>query len=134
MTFQSWSQTDVAQNAAPSAQMEQGHKEIKAIQHTVRLLLQKSRGTEGPTMAAEAFENIPTEDVRAVAICLTLTLGVFGAHRIYLGTKDYVPVFYTLTLGGGLGILPVIDLIHLCVKKDISSYYQNDRLIMWGGN
>src|ERR1700740_3054167 len=35
--------------------------------------------------------------------------GILGLHRIYLGTKPYVPVIYILTLGGGLFILPIID-------------------------
>lgn len=73
------------------------------------------------------------ENPRLVAILLTLTLGPFGAHRIYLGTNVKVPVFYTLTLGGGLGILPVIDLLHLIFTKDISVYYDNPRIFMWSG-
>jgi len=74
------------------------------------------------------------ENPRLVAILLTLTLGPFGAHRIYLGTDVKVPVFYTLTLGGGLGILPVIDLLHIVFTKDISVYYDNPRIFMWSGN
>ncbi|MFZ6053166.1 NINE protein [Halocola ammonii] len=74
------------------------------------------------------------ENPRLVSILLTLALGPFGAHRIYLGTDVKVPVFYTLTLGGGLGILPVIDLLHLVFTKDISVYYNNPRIFMWSGN
>jgi len=74
------------------------------------------------------------ENPRLVAVLLTLALGPFGAHRIYLGTDVKVPVFYTLTLGGGLGILPVIDLLHLLLTKDISVYYDNPRIFMWSGN
>lgn len=107
-----------------------GHKEVRVIRDVVRVLFHKR--DHGATQDLTVVE--PVEDTRAVAICLTLTLGVFGAHRIYLGTEDYIPVFYTLTLGGGLGILPVIDLFHLCFAKDISPYYQNAQLIMWGGN
>lgn len=73
------------------------------------------------------------ENPRLVAILLTVALGPFGAHRIYLGTDVKVPVFYTLTLGGGLGILPVIDLLHLVFTKDISVYYDNPRIFMWSG-
>lgn len=73
------------------------------------------------------------ENTRLVAALLTLTLGPFGAHRLYLGTEAMVPVFYTLTLGGGLGILPVIDLFHILLVKDLSGFYNNPGVFMWGG-
>lgn len=72
------------------------------------------------------------ENTRLVAIALTLALGPFGAHRIYLGTNVKVPLFYTLTLGGGLGILPVLDLLHIIFTKDLSPYFNNDKIFMWG--
>lgn len=72
------------------------------------------------------------ENTRLVASILTLTLGPFGAHRLYLGTDALVPVFYTLTLGGGLGILPVIDLFHILLAKDLSGFYNNPGVFMWG--
>ena len=72
------------------------------------------------------------ENTRLVATILTLTLGPFGAHRLYLGTEAIVPIFYTVTLGGGLGILPVIDLFHILLTKDLSRYYNNGRVFMWG--
>ena len=51
------------------------------------------------------------ENPKVVALVLTGTLGVFGAHRIYLGTDPRIPVFYTITLGGGLGVLPAVDFL-----------------------
>ena len=72
------------------------------------------------------------ENTRLVATILTLTLGPFGAHRLYLGTEAIVPIFYTVTLGGGLGILPVIDLFHILFTKDLSRYYNNGQVFMWG--
>lgn len=72
------------------------------------------------------------ENTRLVAALLTLTLGPFGAHRLYLGTDAIVPVFYTVTLGGGLGVLPVIDLFHILLTKDLSKYYNNSKVFMWG--
>lgn len=111
---------------------DKGHKELKAIRNAFKIVIQHR--SNSPALQAASIQDLPAEDARAVAISLTIALGVFGAHRIYLGTTDYVPIFYTLTIGGGLGILPAIDLIHLCLKKDIQSYYNNDRLVMWGGN
>lgn len=71
------------------------------------------------------------EHPRLMAAVLCLTLGPFGAHRLYLGTKPAVPVAYTLTLGGGLGVLPVIDLLVICFSRDITPYKNNPRVFMW---
>lgn len=71
------------------------------------------------------------EHPRLVAIALTVLLGPFGAHRIYLGTREIVPVFYTLTLGGGVGIVPFIDLLHLIFTKDLSKFVNNPKVLMW---
>lgn len=72
------------------------------------------------------------ENQKLTAILLTIALGPFGAHRLYLGTDFKVPIVYTLTLGGGLGILPAIDLIILLLNKDISPYQHNTKVFMWG--
>ena len=68
---------------------------------------------------------------KATAIVLTLLTGPLGGHRLYLGTKPIVPIVYTLTLGGGVGILPFIDLIVICFSKDISRFENNDKIFMW---
>src|SRR5690606_8600054 len=51
------------------------------------------------------------EPRRLVAAALALTLGPFGAHRLYLGTDAKVPVLYGITFGG-FGVLVLIDLAH----------------------
>lgn len=71
------------------------------------------------------------ENKKIVAVSLALTLGHFGVHRIYLGTSPQVPPIYTLTLGGGLGLLPLTDIVFLIVSKDISKFENNPRVIMW---
>lgn len=68
---------------------------------------------------------------KATAIVLTLLTGPLGGHRLYLGTKPIVPIVYVCTLGGGVGILPFIDLIVICFSKDISRFENNDKIIMW---
>lgn len=68
---------------------------------------------------------------RIVAAFLCLTLGPFGMHRLYLGTEARVAAAYTLTLGGGIGIVPVIDLFSIVFTRDISKFKDNDRFIMW---
>jgi hypothetical protein len=68
---------------------------------------------------------------KATVIVLTLLTGPLGGHRLYLGTKPIVPVVYTLTLGGGVGVLPFIDLVVVCFSKDISRFENNDKIFMW---
>lgn len=70
------------------------------------------------------------ENPRLVAIILDVTLGLFGMHRLYLGTDLKVPVFYTLTFGGG-GVLWLIDLGLLIFSSDITSFMDNPKLFMW---
>ncbi len=70
------------------------------------------------------------ENPRVIAIILDVTLGVLGVHRLYLGTDLKVPIFYTLTLGGGT-LLWLVDLALLIGSKDIEKFMDNPRLFMW---
>jgi len=65
-----------------------------------------------------------------VAAGLDLSLGIFGVHRLYLGTEAHVPVMYTLTLGGG-GILILADLGLILLSKDIETYSNSSHIFMW---
>lgn len=71
------------------------------------------------------------ENPKVVASIICVAVGPFGAHRLYLGTDERVPIFYTLTLGGGLGVLPVVDLMHIVFTKDIDRFRNNPKVIMW---
>lgn len=64
-------------------------------------------------------------------VCIILLTGPLGGHRLYLGTKPIVPVVYAVTLGGGIGILPVIDMFVVIFTKDLNRYIDNDKIIMW---
>ncbi len=70
------------------------------------------------------------EPQRLVAAVLTVALGPFGAHRLYLGTGTKVPIVYGLTFGG-FGILPLIDLGHILFTKDLTPYQHNGKVLMW---
>jgi hypothetical protein len=70
------------------------------------------------------------DNPRLVAIALDITLGVLGMHRLYLGTNLKVPIFYTLTLGGG-GVLWLVDLGFLIASRDIGPFLDNPKLFMW---
>ena len=68
---------------------------------------------------------------RLVAALLCVALGPFGMHRLYLGTKPHVAAAYTLTLGGGIGLVPLIDLFHIVFDPNLYKYKDNDKFIMW---
>lgn len=70
----------------------------------------------------------------ASALAFPLPFGLLGIHRIYLGTKPYIPLIYVGTLGGCAGILPLIDFVNLVSHKDISNYQANPRIFMWVDN
>lgn len=68
---------------------------------------------------------------KLIAALLAFPLGVFGLHRIYLGTSTGVPFAYIATLGGGLGILPFIDFVMILLCKDVNTYAHNPAIFMW---
>lgn len=70
---------------------------------------------------------------RGKAIIFTVLTGFLGGHRIYMGTHQRTPIIYSVTFGG-FGILPIIDLLHLIFKKDISVYENKSQIIMWRDN
>lgn len=81
--------------------------------------------------STDELDTTQTRPKRGVAIALTILLGPLGGHRLYLGTEPHVPVLYTVTLGGGLGLLPLIDLVQLIVAEDMESFLNNRRVFMW---
>lgn len=69
--------------------------------------------------------------IKITASILAVALGPFGVHRLYLGTSPLVPAVYVATVGGGVGILPFIDLVTIVFAKDISPYMNNKKIFMW---
>ncbi|MGB0390092.1 MAG: TM2 domain-containing protein [Salibacteraceae bacterium] len=68
---------------------------------------------------------------KTVAVTLAVTLGVFGVHRLYLGTSNKVPIIYTLTLGGGFGALVVSDIVAILANKDPNAFSPSENVFMW---
>ncbi len=69
-----------------------------------------------------------------VAFALAWVLGGLGIHRVYLGGRGILILFYFITCGGIFGIIPLVDWIVLLVgaiKEDIGQYVNNDAFIMW---
>ena len=81
----------------------------------------------------EALDNGEVKFKRGKAIIFTIFTGILGGHRIYMGTHQRTPIIYSVTFGG-FGILPLIDLVHLIFKKDISVYENKTQIIMWRDN
>jgi hypothetical protein len=69
--------------------------------------------------------------ITAAVLAFPFPFGIVGLHRIYLGTKPYVPVTYIASLGGGFGVLPLIDFFVISFSKDITPYRDNGKVFMW---
>jgi len=65
------------------------------------------------------------------AALLAFPLGVFGFHRMYLGTSAAVPFLYIATIGGVFGILPFVDFVLILLCKDVNAYAHNKAIFMW---
>ena len=77
------------------------------------------------------YKNAFHENKKVTAAVLTFALGMLGVHRLYLGTKPWIPAVYLLTFGGGFLILPFIDFVVILLTDDISKYENNDKVLMW---
>jgi len=77
------------------------------------------------------FTEKTKEKTKGGAILMAILTGPIGGHRIYLGTTPFVPIVYALTLGGGMGLLPAIDLIVILLSKDLNNYENNPNIFMW---
>ena len=63
-----------------------------------------------------------------VAILLAFFLGGLGLHRVYLGGRPILILFYIITLGGIFGLLPLIDFIRLIIGH-MDHYEGNDKFL-----
>lgn len=69
--------------------------------------------------------------ITAAVLAFPFPFGMVGLHRVYLGTKPYVPVAYIASLGGVFGILPFIDFCAITFDKDFDYYKDNGKVLMW---
>jgi TM2 domain-containing membrane protein YozV len=69
--------------------------------------------------------------ITAAVLAFPFPFGMVGLHRIYLGTKPFVPIAYIASLGGGFGILPLIDFFAITFDKDFDHYKDNGKVFMW---
>ncbi len=104
--------------------------ELSKNQLTVLIQLDEKLSLNA-TIYDEIYAPEPVKFKRGKAILFTLLTGLFGGHRIYLGTHHRTPIIYSITLGG-LGILPFVDLINIIFTKDLSKFEHKTQIIMWG--
>lgn len=69
----------------------------------------------------------------AAILSFPFPFGIVGGHRLYFGTKPYMPFVYIATLGGCFGILPLIDFIAILTssKKNFERFKNNPKIFMW---
>ena len=99
----------------------------------------KGLNTEKGVSEIQANQNFKDSNVvvselkhpKRTAAILALTLGMLGAHRLFLGSKPWVPLFYVLTVGGVFFIIPVIDFLAIVTEKNTSKFYNNNSILMW---
>jgi TM2 domain-containing membrane protein YozV len=74
---------------------------------------------------------VRTRRLTAAVLAFPFPFGIVGLHRIYLGTKPWVPVAYIASLGGVFGILPLIDFFAILFDKDFERFENNEKVFMW---
>jgi hypothetical protein len=68
-----------------------------------------------------------------IAVIIDFFLGGLAIHRVYLGSKPVMIVYYIITGCGIFGIVPLIDLIVLIINnQNISKYVGSNKYFMWG--
>ncbi len=76
-------------------------------------------------------KKIKNRKLVAAILAFPFPFGIVGLHRIYLGTKPYVPVAYIGTFGGVFGILPLIDFFVILFDKHFEHFENNGKVLMW---
>lgn len=94
---------------------------------------QSETNDKGPSPILKLFRKKQKNNrkITAALLAFPFPFGIVGLHRIYLGTKPYVPVAYIATLGGVFGILPLIDFCAILIDKDFAQFENNGKVLMW---
>jgi TM2 domain-containing membrane protein YozV len=86
--------------------------------------------------SAKVLKQSPAADHKnkkliSAILAFPFPFGFMGAHRVMLGCKPWIPVFYVATFGGCFGLLPMIDFCAIVFSKDIEQYENNPHIFMW---
>lgn len=105
---------------------------LELSQSEIKVIIELNNSLENGELQVQVLpEKSDVKFKRGKAIIFTVLTGFLGGHRIYLGTHHRTPIIYSVTLGG-LGILPLVDLINIIFTKDISKFEDKSQIIMWG--
>jgi TM2 domain-containing membrane protein YozV len=74
--------------------------------------------------------NSVDSNTQIIAILLCFFLGGLGLHRLYLGSRGIVILWYVITCGGIFGIVPLVDFI-LLIFSGTSKFEGNSSFIAW---
>jgi len=97
----------------------------------IEMLTINSKERPNPLKLVLKKKNNTSKKIIASVLAFPLPFGVIGLHRVYLGTKPYIPLVYIGTIGGAFGILPFIDFCVILLDKDIEHYKTNPHVFMW---
>ena len=105
---------------------------LELSQCEIKVIIELNNSLENGELQVQVIpEKSDVKFKRGKAIIFTVLTGFLGGHRIYLGTHHRTPIIYSVTLGG-LGILPLVDLVNIIFTKDISKFEDKSQIIMWG--
>ncbi len=74
--------------------------------------------------------NSADSNQQVIAILLCFFLGGLGLHRLYLGARGIVILWYVITCGGIFGIVPLVDFI-LLIFSGTSRFEGKSSFIAW---
>ena len=108
-----------------------GHDSLPDIQYV--LLIPVTCNSDIPFEAQEPSSGSTHKRAIAAVLAFPLPFGILGLHRVYLGTKPYIPVAYMGTIGGCLGILPLVDFFAILTAKEetFQRFRDNPKVFMW---
>ena len=69
----------------------------------------------------------------AAILSFPVPFGLLGLHRVFLGTKPYIPFVYIGTIGGCFLIVPLIDFITILSadEEEFKRFENNPKVFMW---
>jgi TM2 domain-containing membrane protein YozV len=94
-------------------------------------VLQQADNAPNPLFKLFRKKQKDNRRITAALLAFPFPFGIVGLHRIFLGTKPYVPVAYIASLGGIFGLMPLIDFFVICFDKDFEQYLNNGKVLMW---
>jgi len=85
--------------------------------------------------AADSIKHSKFKSKKLIAAILSFPVpfGLLGLHRLFLGTKPYIPFVYIATIGGCFLIVPIIDFIAILSanEEDFKQFENNPKVFMW---